>query len=447
MAPRFVFDVTGLQTRELSGITRVQLEAASIMADMGPIGVEFCAFDGRDRCYERVAASTVLEMAERMRGRDQSADRQPRAPLRLVPREMAKGMIAKLAGRSPAAAVHVRRFGDHVLRALAEARAAVDAVRADHRGDRRAGSCCSREWSAETTYCSVGMDWADGDLEYLARRRREMGFRVVLTVYDLIPVVTPQYVSSDWDASPHFRQVLGVADLVLVISRATGEDLRSVAETLHLPVPKLVQLPIGSDLLSEVPTVPRQMEEGASRIAGGYVLSVGTVEIRKNHHLLLDVWEMLVSALGREKTPPLVVAGRRGWLATETLARLTRTPSLRGIVSFIEGPTDAELAWLYRNCEFTVFPALYEGWGLPVSESLDFGKMCLTANCSSLPEAGEGLTELLDPFDRMAWKDRILQYWTDRDLLAAREREIQQHHEHVTGTDTTRVLLDLTKSG
>jgi glycosyltransferase involved in cell wall biosynthesis len=266
-----------------------------------------------------------------------------------------------------------------------------------------------------------------------------------LTVYDLTPIVTPQYhaLPTSADFSSHCKKLLDVADVVLVLSRATASDVQSFADGDGLSLPTMVHLPVGSDLLSATPTVPRQMEADASRNGGRYVLTVGTVEIRKNHHLLLDVWEMLVNELGPDEAPRLVVAGQRGWIATETMARLTRTPSLSGVVSFIERPTDAELAWLYRNCEFTVYPALYEGWGLPVSESLDFNKMCLTTNGSSLPESGEGLTELLDPFDRAEWKSCILRFWTDRALLASRELKIRSRHRPFTGRDTTRVLLSL----
>jgi glycosyltransferase involved in cell wall biosynthesis len=172
-------------------------------------------------------------------------------------------------------------------------------------------------------------------------------------------------------------------------------------------------------------------------------LCAGTVELRKNQALLLDVWEMLVATRPREDIPPLVVAGHPGQLSEETMARLTRTASLREVVVHVPSPTDAELAWLFRNCGFTVFPSRYEGWGVPVGESLDLGKFCLTADGSSLPEVGEGLTELLDPFDRGQWRDRILHYWTNPAELARRERTIAEHHRRVTIDDTARTFADL----
>ena len=123
--------------------------------------------------------------------------------------------------------------------------------------------------------------------------------------------------------------------------------------------------------------------------------------------------------------------------ATNAVAMLVRGETWKRLDGF------AELAWLYRNCTFTLFPSRYEGWGLPISESLDFGKLCLAADNSSLPEAGEGLVELLDPFDRLAWRDCVLKYWTETRLRAAREREISRAHRHVSSRDTAEVLLSV----
>jgi glycosyltransferase involved in cell wall biosynthesis len=76
---------------------------------------------------------------------------------------------------------------------------------------------------------------------------------------------------------------------------------------------------------------------------------------------------------------------------------LRNTDFLDGKIILVAHPTDAELAALYRGCLFTVFPSLYEGWGLPVSESLSFGKPCVISSATSLPEAGGTLARYFDP--------------------------------------------------
>jgi glycosyltransferase involved in cell wall biosynthesis len=324
-------------------------------------------------------------------------------------------------------------------RSAREARSAAAAASRSLPRSRRP-ACFSERWNAGTVYCSAGADWLDGDLSYLAERRDARAFTTVLTVYDLIPMVVPQFVRPEHELEQHFVQLVELADRILVISESTASDLRLFASSRDLVVPPLVKIPLGGELSQQARSAPSDPVL-AHTLRHGFVLVVGTVEIRKNHHLLLDVWEMMLADRGPQDTPRLVIAGQRGWLATETVARITRTPAFEGVVHFFEGPSDRELAWLYEHCTFTVFPARYEGWGLPVSESLDFGKLCLTGDGSSLAEAGEGLTELLDPFDRSLWKERILHYWSDRVALGARERDIVNSHQPVTARQTADAVI------
>jgi glycosyltransferase involved in cell wall biosynthesis len=94
--------------------------------------------------------------------------------------------------------------------------------------------------------------------------------------------------------------------------------------------------------------------------------------------------------------------------------------------------SDHSLDWMYRNSRFTVYPSLYEGWGLPVTESLSRGKVCISSETSSMPEAGSGFADLLHPLDYVSWRDRIATYLSDDNLLRSREAEIRQGYEVTT---------------
>ena len=93
-------------------------------------------------------------------------------------------------------------------------------------------------------------------------------------------------------------------------------------------------------------------------------------------------------------------------------------------VQWFHHVNDAELAYLYQHASFTVYPSLYEGWGLPVAESLAYGKFCLCANTSSLPEVGEQWVEYLDPWDLPAWVERLRHYITHPQEIARRNAAI-----------------------
>lgn len=124
-------------------------------------------------------------------------------------------------------------------------------------------------------------------------------------------------------------------------------------------------------------------------IPGKYVLCVGTITLRKNTQRLIETWKRVEDELG-DDAPTLVLAGAKG-----------RYPGISGLnirrVVFIERPDDAMLEGLYKGCLFTVFPSLFEGWGLPIGESLWFGKPVLCANAASMPEAGGRYADYFDP--------------------------------------------------
>jgi glycosyltransferase involved in cell wall biosynthesis len=86
---------------------------------------------------------------------------------------------------------------------------------------------------------------------------------------------------------------------------------------------------------------------------------------------------------------------------------------------------ERSLGWLYRHCLFTVFPSLYEGWGLPVAESLAFGKFCISSDRGALPEVGGDLVEYLDPWDTVAWTEALRKYTSEPERLRERESRIR----------------------
>ena len=111
-----------------------------------------------------------------------------------------------------------------------------------------------------------------------------------------------------------------------------------------------------------------------------------------------------------------------------------------GIVH-VEDPSDADLTALYRGCLFTVFPSLYEGWGLPVTESLAFGKPCVVAAVASLPEAGGDLARYFDPdnlHDAVGVIRAVLQ---DRPGLAAWEARVRREFRPVPWSASAEAVL------
>ena len=245
------------------------------------------------------------------------------------------------------------------------------------------------------------------------RRARQAGARVSLMVHDLIPLHRPELVPP---RSPEtFRRFLSgsldYVDQYLANSVHTRDALSGwLAEQVRAD--PVVAVPLAQASLGGAPAGAGAPDaDAAPRPAAAYgaldlvshglahapfALSVGTLESRKNHWRLLRAWAEL-QARGVEGLPRLVLAGGPGWYNDEAENLLRATGNLGGWVSVVKTPGDAALDHLYRRCRFVVQVSLAEGWGLPVGEALAYGKPCLVARVSSLPEVGADLVEYCDP--------------------------------------------------
>jgi glycosyltransferase involved in cell wall biosynthesis len=172
------------------------------------------------------------------------------------------------------------------------------------------------------------------------------------------------------------------------------------------------------------------------------VLLVSTIEIRKNHALMFRIWRRLLRDLPAESVPTLVFAGKVGWLTADLMQQLENCDWLDGRIRFVASPSDAELARLYRGCLFTVFPSLYEGWGLPVTESLAFGKTVAASDRASIPEAGGPFCAYYDPEntgDAYAVIRRLIERTEE---VAALEAKIIAEYRPPVWADSARRLYD-----
>ncbi|MBO1360866.1 glycosyltransferase family 4 protein [Acetobacter sacchari] len=245
----------------------------------------------------------------------------------------------------------------------------------------------------------LGAAWSHADYASLLRRCRDQhGMRIGLLIYDLIPLLWPEWCRPG--LSRVFRRwhdaVLPECDAVFAISNATHDDIISYAASasLNLRAPVTV-IPMGSGFTgaSAEDHEAAAMAEGLGR----YVLCVGTIEARKNHALLFRVWRKLLKSHAPETLPKLVFAGSPGWLVDDLMQQIRNSDYLNGHLVIVRGPSDSQIDALYKRSLFTVFPSFYEGWGLPVTESLAHGRPCLISNRASLPEAGGGLVDSFDP--------------------------------------------------
>ncbi|MDJ0336526.1 glycosyltransferase family 1 protein [Salinibacterium sp. G-O1] len=296
------------------------------------------------------------------------------------------------------------------------------------------------EAGAGDTFVSFMGEWDDQGYIDAILAADARGSAVVQVSYDLLPIVTPQV--SGHSTKPmisYLTQVLPVADLVLAISEHTKSDLIEWADRMQVRHGRVEVFRLGDDFGVDRSDSPNRGNVPARVGDGGFVLCVGTVEARKNHTLLYFVYRLAASR-GLD-LPPLVIVGREGWRGSDILHILREDPVLAGKVFVLEGTDDTGLAWLYRNCRLTIYPSIYEGWGLPIAESLAWGKPTLASKTSSMTEIAGDLIDYFDPFSAEECLAAIYKLTDDAALAEAAERA--SRYEPTLWSETVTQLTDL----
>lgn len=176
------------------------------------------------------------------------------------------------------------------------------------------------------------------------------------------------------------------AKKVICVSQSTKNDLIALDNRLSNKVEVVYP---GYQIFKEMsPVLPAGLKKDK------FLLSVGTIEPRKNIINLLRAYNMLSDEIKNQY--PLVIAGGKGWNNSNVFKELKKL-KLEGKVIFLGFVKDNILARLYADCRAFSYVSIYEGFGLPIIEALSFNKPVLTSNVSSMPEAGGKASIIVDP--------------------------------------------------
>ncbi len=249
---------------------------------------------------------------------------------------------------------------------------------------------------------SMANTWDYMDYGYLHHICADEGVKFVSVLYDVIAMMYP----FTTPGPPHIYQRHWVeighdaSHIVAISQHSLDTYTRFVCEPNDL-TPPLSYAYLPNFLKARSSEIGETPVDSLSNHP--FVFFCSTIETRKNHQVLLHAWDRLRDELGVDALPTLVFVGKWGW-GTETVRMLVeRNWRLRKRVRVLDSISDAELIWMYRNARFTVFPALSEGFGLAVAESLSFGTPVVVSSCPALQEAAENLMPSIDPFDLPAW--------------------------------------------
>ncbi|MGO1074929.1 glycosyltransferase family 4 protein [Inquilinus sp. CA228] len=395
---QILFDATRLVRRSGSatptGVDRVELTYGQHMLERYPGDVQFIA-RWRSRYWQLSTPAFAQFIASRLerwsfgahRLRGSEADRIARF-IGVPAEQFSHGHAAALPAPAPRPSAPLLQFG---MDALLGARGLLS----------RMISISARRQQA--IYVNVSHEGLHqpATLQRLVARRK---LAPIYLVHDLIPIDHPEYVRPGY-AARHVARIEAIsttAAATIVNSQQTKRDLLKHVERHHGGMDDVFVAPLGVDRRF----APQKVNDLESE---PYFLIIGTIEPRKNHLFMLQVWRALVQKLGKD-APKLVIVGRRGWENENVIDMIERCEQISDHVIECGRVPDEVLHRLMIGARAVLFPSFAEGYGLPLVEGLSCSVPVI---CSDLPvfhELGNNIPEYLDPLDGPGWMEMITDY-------------------------------------
>ena len=249
------------------------------------------------------------------------------------------------------------------------------------------------------------------------------GLRYVAFVHDCLPLLRPDLCAPGLPA-----EFLGwlagaglAADGLLASTDFTIGQVRAALEAIGIEPPPAAAVPL--DALHQRPTaISHAARAGVPEHP--YVLFVSTFEPRKEHALAFRAWLELMARHDAAGVPRLVCVGGAGRQNQAAYALFAAEPGLAAHVTFLSDLDDAGVAALYQGCTCTLYPSVMEGWGLPVTESLGFGKVPVVARTVGVEEAAGAFGEYFTPGSLLGLVAALERVCFDHAYRAAAEARI-----------------------
>jgi glycosyltransferase involved in cell wall biosynthesis len=238
------------------------------------------------------------------------------------------------------------------------------------------------------------------------RVRRAFGAMTICLIHDLLPIDYPEYFNPGW--APKYARLAKntgrLFDAAIANSSSTAISLRAYLNAHCADDSGSLDIRVAPAGVHAFPR-PRFTDHAERR---PYFIVLGTIEPRKNHLLLLNVWNRLAATVA---TPPrLIVIGARGWLIELVVDTLERSSRLHGLVEEQNRLTDTAVGALLAHARAVLVPSFAEGFGLPLAEALASGVPVICSDIPVFREVGRGAPEYLDPLDLHAWQEAVLEY-------------------------------------
>ena len=274
--------------------------------------------------------------------------------------------------------------------------------------------------------------------EILYPKLKQYNVKICNFIYDLIPIKFPQflYEKTQQNFTPYLKAVYSYSDLVFVDSFSAQNDFLNIQKAFKYTKKISTNVVyLGSDFSLNIDPVKDKYFE---ILSSQYILFVGTLEPRKEHSLVLKSFEELYE---KNQNLKLVFIGKVGWNIKELLKNLNSHRLLNKNIFHYENIDDNTLNTFYQNAFLVTYLSKYEGYGLPVAESLSHGNITIISKNSSLIEIGGEFVDYIEDSSQKELLNTVLKYMINKTLYNQKKNYIKKNYSPVNWDITYSTLL------
>ena len=304
------------------------------------------------------------------------------------------------------------------------------------------------EFEFGSVFFDVNSSWHTlPNRSYLLPKLKNRGVRLITLIHDIIPVRFPQFMA------PHtllkFMEFIVAemtyADDIVVTTEAVKSDLMNLFDELEMRKKPVHVIPLGADFTSGSKAEESSVdEEIINRLSGRrFLLTVSTIEPRKNHKVIVDAYMKKIASLDTD----IVFVGHIGWESEELMERMRSDSRFEKGIYVLEGVNDATLAKLYSMAYMVVFPSYAEGYGLSTIEAMIKGVPVICSDLPVMREVGGRFCDYFPADDPDALADIVEGYVSSEEKYQEKKALLANEYVPPVWDKTVRSIEELIETG
>lgn len=266
-------------------------------------------------------------------------------------------------------------------------------------------------------------------------------------IYDLIPIKFPYFSHRNTarNFATYFSAIYKYSDLIFFDSRSTEEDFLKLKKDLHIQKEiATTVIKLGSDFFSPISPIKKSVNNQINELLNKkYILFVGTLEPRKQHKLILESFNDLMK---KYHDLNLIFIGKKGWMIDDLIIMIENHPQKDKRLFLLSDIDDTRLSEFYKHAFIVTYVSEYEGFGLPIAESLKYNNITITSKNSSMYEVGRNFADYLLYNTKEELSELVSLYYENEELYQQKKSYIKANFHAYTWDQAYNSIISVLNS-